>query len=553
VSASAPRTVAVFGAGIAGLTAAHELAQRGHRVRVYEAHSDAGGFFRSRRRIDLGDLPSEYSWHGLGPWYHNTFDLLRRIPHPDGATLYDRALSRPIDFGIAPDDGPAAFDDTRWVNVRGMFRMTYVDLVRWAWLMAKTWTAGLRSTEVYASRNAAESWRPLLSRRAHRAWRASFGPWIGSDWTNVSLHTAGHFFEKQLTSRPAHHHSGDSSGPPWRHGARDGWLLLRGPSSEWWFEPWVAHLETLGVEFEWSAELRSFHVEDQELCHAHLADGRVVDADAFVLAINPFAAADVVERAPELLLDPQLCLLRPLVHDGPHTQISLRMGFAEPIAWPRERTALVISESEFNLTLFAQEQAWAPEVDLGVGIRALWTITACVTSQPGRLYCLPALRLSKEQFIAEVRAQLLACDALAELLRRANGGRTLADFEVRTTEVWYEWKFTREGVRGAQPKWVNTIYNQPYQPTQRTSFPNFVLAGAHTRTEVDVWSVEAAVESGRRAAQVLEPDVAVLPQYVAPPIRILRRMDDACYAARLPHVLDVLLVTLAILAALAIS
>lgn len=69
------RTVAVFGAGIAGLSAAHELARLGYQVRVFEADPDAGGFFRSARRPGDANMPTEYSWHGIGPWYHNVFDL----------------------------------------------------------------------------------------------------------------------------------------------------------------------------------------------------------------------------------------------------------------------------------------------------------------------------------------------------------------------------------------------------------------------------------------------------------------------------------------------
>jgi 15-cis-phytoene desaturase len=39
--------VAIFGAGIAGLTAAHELAERGFQVHVYEKDSTPGGKARS--------------------------------------------------------------------------------------------------------------------------------------------------------------------------------------------------------------------------------------------------------------------------------------------------------------------------------------------------------------------------------------------------------------------------------------------------------------------------------------------------------------------------
>jgi uncharacterized protein with NAD-binding domain and iron-sulfur cluster len=43
-------SVAVFGAGTAGPSAAHELSRLGHAVAVYESTDRAGGFFRSDRR-----------------------------------------------------------------------------------------------------------------------------------------------------------------------------------------------------------------------------------------------------------------------------------------------------------------------------------------------------------------------------------------------------------------------------------------------------------------------------------------------------------------------
>ena len=61
------KKVAIFGAGIAGLTVAHELARRGWLVSVYEPNAEAGGFFRSARRMVDDNTPSEYSWHGMGP------------------------------------------------------------------------------------------------------------------------------------------------------------------------------------------------------------------------------------------------------------------------------------------------------------------------------------------------------------------------------------------------------------------------------------------------------------------------------------------------------
>lgn len=536
------RHVAVFGAGIAGLTVAHELARRGHAVAIYEAESEAGGFFRSIRLRGKGNMPTEYSWHGMGPWYHNLFDLLKQIPFDDTGSIYAKALSRPIDFGIFSDDAAAQFYDRGPSSIPRMFRMSKWEFVKWSWLMLKTWSANQRTEHRYSRLNAAEQWRPVLGETAARTWRACFGPWIGSDWTKVSLHHAGQFFRKQLITRPDHAHPADADGPGWRHGAGDGWLLFRGPSSEQWFEPWVKDLRARGVQFAWNQPLVRLAFEKGRIAGAQLASGESVHADMYVLAINPFAAAEILARTPELEQRAELRLFRPLVQDGPHVQVSFRIAFAEPIKFPRQRTAVVVADSEFNLTLFAEEQVWKTNVSLGDGVESLWTGTSCVGTVPGRLFNLPVMRCTKEQFLAEVKAQIMSCEALHELIRDANDGRALSDFEIVRMEVWPEWNFSPEGISGPQPKWVTTTNTQPYLPNQVTPVPNLFLAGAHTRTEVDVWSIEGAVESGRRAARAIDPGVRVLPQYKPLWLRALSAVDDVCFRLGLPHTLDLILV-----------
>lgn len=549
------KSAAVFGAGIAGLSAAHEFARLGYRVSVYEANSEAGGFFRSARVPGNGGMPSEYSWHGMAPWYHNAFDVMKQIPSDETGSVYDKALSRPIDFGTAPDDGRAEFDHSRILPVSRMLRMSGLDSLRWAWLMLKTWAANRRTLEHYSRLGAAEQWKPLLSDLGWRTWRATFGPWIGSDWTRVSLHTTGQFFLKLLTTRPWHQHDADAEGPSWTHGSRDGWLLLRGPSSEVWFDKWVAYLKKSGVDFFWKRSLHRLGCDGARLTVAYLESGEEVRAGIYVLATNPFAAADILERTPRLAEKDQLRLFRPLVQDGPHTQVSFRIAFSEKLAWPRERTAVIVSDSEFNLTLFAQEQAWAPDSDLGDGVESLWTGTACVATKPGRIYGKPLVNCTKEEFIEEVMAQLSSCEGLDRLIKEANGGRGWRSFPIVRIEVWHEWQFSPQGIRHHQPKWANTTNTQAYLPTQATPVPNLVLAGAHTKTAADVWSIEGAVESGRLAARAIEPAVRVIPQYNPLWLRALGRVDDVCFSAGLPHFLDFLLgsLSLALAAALLLT
>lgn len=452
--------IAVFGAGIAGLSAAHELARRGHSVEVYEAQDEPGGFFRSARLPEHEQMPSEYSWHGMGPWYHNTFDIMREIPYSAEGSVYDCALSRPIDFGIFSDERSAEFYDRGWRSIPSMFAMRGGDFFSWSYLMLKTWTADERSQKRYALQNAAERWTRLLSPTAQQAWRACFGPWIGSDWTLVSLHTAGEFFRKQLMSAPAHYHGANQEGPAWKQGAGDGWVLLRGPSSEVWFQPWVQYLQCLGVRFHWGRALRQLTPQ-----RAYLQDGDEVGADHFVVAINPFAAQEALAG----LSDAEIAKFAGLTSEGPHCQVSFRLAFSQPIAFPRERTAVVLADSEFNITLFAQEQVWPETTDLGREVRSLWTGTACIATRPGRVYGKPLQDCSRAEFEQEILAQVMNCAALDEVIAQANHGRSLRDLPLMRVEVWHEWDFGP--LRSAQPKWVNTSRNQPFLPLQKTSYP----------------------------------------------------------------------------------
>ncbi len=282
------KSIVIFGAGIAGLSAAHELAQLGYTVSVYEALDQPGGFFRSSR-LGKDNMPSEYSWHGMGPWYHNAFDLMQKIPFNEKGSIYDLALSRPIDFGIFPDTDKAQFY-AGLKSIPKMFRMNTWDFVKWSYLMLKTWTSNNRSKIKYDKINAAQAWKPLLKDKAYKTWRSCFGPWIGSDWSKVSLQTTGEFFKKQLTSKPLHPHKADQDGPAWTHGTGDGWLLFKGPSSEYWFNPWVKYLKEKGVSFYWEKALTKLEFDGSTIISAFCGEEKI-QGDIYILAINPFITA----------------------------------------------------------------------------------------------------------------------------------------------------------------------------------------------------------------------------------------------------------------------
>jgi hypothetical protein len=96
-SAAAGRRVAVFGGGMAGLSAAHELAERGFQVTVYERKA-WGGKARSIPVAGTGsdgrqDLPGEHGFRFFPGFYQNLPDTMSRIPVPGGGTAFQNLVA----------------------------------------------------------------------------------------------------------------------------------------------------------------------------------------------------------------------------------------------------------------------------------------------------------------------------------------------------------------------------------------------------------------------------------------------------------------------------
>jgi len=92
---SQKRVVHIFGAGIAGLTVAHELAERGYKVYVYEASLQPGGKAATQYPwLKLGKvwrpMPAEHGFRLFPSFYTHVIDTMSRIPFDRNHTYWPR-------------------------------------------------------------------------------------------------------------------------------------------------------------------------------------------------------------------------------------------------------------------------------------------------------------------------------------------------------------------------------------------------------------------------------------------------------------------------------
>ena len=75
--------------------------------------------------------------------------------------------------------------------------------------------------------------------------------------------------------------------------------MLKGPSNEYWFDPWVTHLVGKGVKFFWEIPLTRMEFDGHRITAAFAGDKKII-TDIFILALNPFYTADILSLTPDL-------------------------------------------------------------------------------------------------------------------------------------------------------------------------------------------------------------------------------------------------------------
>ncbi len=532
------KKIIIFGGGISGLTIAHELLNKGFNVILFEKDDSLGGMARSRR--EFNNIPSEHSWRGYAPFYKNTFEIMRRIP-VNNNTVYDN-LSIPLDFYLMRDR----------VSTYKPKLNIFDKIIVWYYGL-KYLISNDRRYDYYKTKLV-----PLIKNKLSEDgydFLIEFivGPGLGMEKKDVSY---GHFFKipiLQTLNQEKYTHVHKHGTKTYEHHAKEGWHVLNGPTSEVWFDPWREYLINKGLKIYLNTKLVRFNFKNNKIISCVINDGisdRIVKGDEYILAINPFEAQKIFERSQMDILWKQYKSLNESIISN---QISFRLGLNKKIIFPSKSIAFVMSNSEFNITWYPQEKYWNNKIKLDDSnlIKSLWSGTIIEAYGKSKLYNKNAINLNKKELINDIIYQILRSKSFQKLIYD-NNGFFLYKNDIIYTEVWYEWSYNNDKLEQYNKKWVNNIYNEKYRSDQNTNFENLYIGGAHTKTTINIWSMEGAVESGKRISKIITQKYGKgdinLYEYLDPIyFSSFKLIDDILYKLNLPNLLDVIILLIVIL------
>jgi uncharacterized protein with NAD-binding domain and iron-sulfur cluster len=543
--------VIVIGGGVAGLTAAHELSDRGAAVTVYERRSDWGGKARSRAVPGTAvggrkPLPGEHGFRFYPRFYRHVIDLMQRIPVGGGRSVADR-LTPTTESAIA------MVDDDTWHRFYRRAPGRPLEILEALELFFKILDFDAADFNLFSAK-ILQFFTSCDARRLDTYERLSWWQFLQGDDYSPN-------FRRQLRAVPRTMVAMDPQrGSARTIGTTSMQLILDfassgvtndrtlgGPTTEMWIDPWIAYLHSRGVRLEAGVAVDRLDVDAGRISGVRLAGDPVPRvADFYVLAVPVDHAIAMI--SPQIgALDPALETLRTSrADDLVSWMVGAQYFLKEDVQLVRGHT--FYPDSPWALTSISQAQFWSEggafRDRYGDGtVGGVLSVDISDWDAPGSYVRKPAKQCSP----AEIRHETW------EQLKAALNGHEPGDLVLRD-ELVHSFHLDADLDYGAGMPPTNhsrLLVHPPgswaVRPEAATRIPNLVLAGDYVRTHTDIASMEGACEAARRAVNAILQRAGSLATYatiwpLAEPAEFepWKQLDARLHAARKDHLFELL-------------
>ncbi|RRB07700.1 hydroxysqualene dehydroxylase [Larkinella rosea] len=501
--------VIILGGGVAGMSAAHELIERGFTVEVYEKKPEyVGGKARSVNVPDSGKagrlpLPGEHGFRFFPGFYRHVTDTMKRIPFKNPKTgkvnkrgVFDN-LVQSNKMMMARFDQAPIIALSRFPTSLADLEIIYNDLFH-------THT-GLKPGE--AKLMAHRLWQLMTSCKTRRLDDyESIGWW---EFTDADEHSDAYKalfvngLTRTLVAAKARKASTKTGGDILIQLVFD--LLnpeiqvdrvLNGPTNDVWLNPWYDYLVQKGVRYEKGQELVEFVCDKQTITGVVLEDAngsrKTVRGDFYLSALPVEAMAPLVN---ENMLYKDACLTNIVTlannvdwMNGIQFYLSDEVNIIDG--------HIICVDTPWALTAISQLQFWADFDISKYGDGAVKTVLSVDVSDwetPGILYNKTAQQCSFTEIKEEVWAQL-------KRSFNVEGKVILHDQSIVTYYIDSDIvEKNGKTVENTEKLLVNLTNTWDLRPNSYTGIPNLFLASDYVKTFTDLASMEGANEAARRA------------------------------------------------------
>lgn len=512
--------VAIFGAGVGGLSAAHELSKLpNYQIDIYEKKDAIGGLARSDR--DQDGCATEYCWRVYFDFYNNLFRTMSEIPlqcSPDHkSVLNNLTIYRHTNIR----DTPFAFAD----SAKGVYNIL----------------KGFASCDQRLDAMDSFSWHGVLDSESKSVGNPllHIGGWLGMDRLKGSYKSVVKVgMEMQIM-------------PSYICPGYKDWITTM-PTSEAWFDHWMSLLRSRGVRFHFNSALTQLNGTNTMIQSAIVNGNTIVTADQYVLAVPIESLTDIVNpdqgfggpgQTPQITLqDPrEITLLRDTCL---HTQLSYQIYFNRPVSLGPFNAFLIV-DSPWDLIVLSYDATFK-QAALCTKIpkaKGGWSVAACTAYTPGILFGKPMNQCSEKEIYAELWAQMARSKTLQKLVLKNNGFALTPDIVLKWSPVWPTFQASNGSMSTSEPKFTNNAGSAKLRPSFKTRMTNLYIATGYVRETIDIFSMEAANIAGRRVAHEIDnrcpkPFNLPRPLLTAP----LRALDTPLYYLGLPDAFTVLLI-----------
>ena len=538
--------VIIMGGGVAGMSAAQELAERGFGVTVYETKDIPGGKARSIVKPGSGidgrkEIPGEHGFRFFPGFYKHVTDSMKRIPYGANRNgVFDNLIHVPrshyASIGrpklLIPTRFPKELQDIKDVlKALSATKKLNIPPDEMADFARKLDIYLTSCEERRVNEYDAISWYEFMDAENKSIpfntylVRGATTCLVAARAEEMSFRTGASIMTQLLLSMV-----GVNGGSVDR--------ILNGPTNEVWIEPWLNYLKTLGVDYHLNVHVDfiNYNIKNNKIESITVTENgtqTIVAGDYYIAAVPVEKIIPMITK-PMIEADPQLGLLKNLKTEW---MVGLQLFLKKDVKIARAHSAYF--DSPWALTSISQAQFW-DKIDLsqyGDGrLKGILSIDISDWNTPGvALHKKPAKDCTPEEIKEEVLAQIKMHLDPAEALE--------------LEESVYDW-FLDPGItfhpgreaENSEPLLINTINSWASRPETETKIPNFFLASDYVRTYTDLATMEGANEAARRAVNgiISKSGSKASPCKLWPfkepwTLSALKALDRLRYKAGLPH------------------